>query len=335
MTIDEPFEYLTFGGTFGRTFSLWFDRFDFFTSIAGVVLIPFAVLNISVGLLAAIWIVEEEEIPDFHPKHIPTVIFIFGLQFAVYTLATIIGKGAIILGVARMYVGQQVTLMECLRDTWAKKMPLISVSLILGFMMICGTAVLAVFVSLAASFPNPLTIFLAVMVGLIIVSGGGYTYVGLVLANPSIMIENFSGPVQGIKRSWELASGSRCYLLCTLFCLWFLNDMVSRLLHNIFVTGDIMDVVFSIAGLVVSVVPLLIYFPMHAILETVMYLNLRIGRESLNHQVLSGDLINDGTASRFRSDDAGMSGGSGTMTDYRHVPLMDEEDPMGVATELT
>lgn len=66
-----------------------------------------------------------------------------------------------------------------------------------------------------------------------------------------------------------------------------------------------------------------------------MYLNLRIGRESLNHQVLSGDLINDGTASRFRSDDAGMSGGSGNMTDYRHVPLMDEEDPMGVATELT
>lgn len=62
MTIDEPFEYLTFGGTFGRTFSLWFDRFDFFTSIAGVVLIPFAVLNISVGLLAAIWIVEEEEV---------------------------------------------------------------------------------------------------------------------------------------------------------------------------------------------------------------------------------------------------------------------------------
>ena len=59
MTIDEPFEYLTFGGTFRRTFGLWIERFDFFTSIAGIVLVPFAVLNISIGLLAAIWIIEE------------------------------------------------------------------------------------------------------------------------------------------------------------------------------------------------------------------------------------------------------------------------------------
>jgi hypothetical protein len=264
MTIDQPFEYLTFGGTFGRTFSLWIDRFDFFTSIAGIVLIPFAVLNISVGLLAAIWIVEEEEIPDFHPKHIPLVIFIFALQYVVYALTTVIGKGAIILAVARMYVGQQVTLMECLKDTWAKKMPLVSVALFVGLAMLLTAAALAVFVGIAAAYPNPFTIFLAIMAGIVSVSGGLYGFIGVVLANPTIMIENFSGPVQGIKRSWELATGSRCYLLCTLFCLWFLNDMVSRLLHNIFVTGDIMDVVFSFAGLVVSVVPLLLYFPLHA-----------------------------------------------------------------------
>jgi hypothetical protein len=78
------------------------------------------------------------------------------------------------------------------------------------------------------------------------------------------MIENFSSPMQGINRSWELTMGSRCYLMCTLFCLWFLNDLVSRLLHNIFVTGDIMDVFFSLAGIVVAVIPLLLYFPLHS-----------------------------------------------------------------------
>lgn len=73
-----------------------------------------------------------------------------------------------------------------------------------------------------------------------------------------------------------------------------------------------------------------------------MYLNLRIGRESLNHQVLSSDLMNEGSASRFRSDDGGMDGsigigGSGplNMTDYRHVPLVDKEDPtMMFGTEM-
>jgi hypothetical protein len=57
-----------------------------------------------------------------------------------------------------------------------------------------------------------------------------------------------------------------------------------------------------------------------------MYLNLRIGRESMNHQVLSGDLSNDGSVNlaRFRNDD--FSAPSTAMTDYRHVPLMDQED---------
>jgi hypothetical protein len=84
------------------------------------------------------------------------------------------------------------------------------------------------------------------------------------MTNPAIMVENISNPLQGIQRSWDLATGSRCYLLCTLFCLWFLNNMVSRLLHNMFVTGDVMDIMFSIAGIVVSVIPMLIFFPLHA-----------------------------------------------------------------------
>jgi len=60
-----------------------------------------------------------------------------------------------------------------------------------------------------------------------------------------------------------------------------------------------------------------------------MYLNLRIGRESMNHQVLSGDLMNDGPSSRFRHEGSNMaSPPSMNMTDYRHVPLMDQEDPV-------
>jgi hypothetical protein len=58
-----------------------------------------------------------------------------------------------------------------------------------------------------------------------------------------------------------------------------------------------------------------------------MYLNLRIGRESMNHQVLSGDLMADSaSASRFRNDDAASSGYSGPSMDYRHVPLMDFDE---------
>jgi hypothetical protein len=46
----------------------------------------------------------------------------------------------------------------------------------------------------------------------------------------------------------------------------------------------------------------------------------------MNHQVLSGDLTNDASpASRFRNDDAGAHE-TGQSMDYRHVPLVDQDD---------
>ena len=264
MPIDEPFEYLTFGGTFSRTFSLWMERAEFFSTIAGIVLVPFTVLFVTIALVAAIWIVEEDEIPDFHPKHIPLVTFIFGLQYLVYSLATIIGRGAISVGVARMYVGQPVTVMQCLKDAWAKKCTLIAVSAIMGSGMLIGVIVVSIFIGIAVASPNGLTIFLAVITSLAVIAAGFYWYVGIVLTNAAIMIENFSGPIQGMKRSWELVAGSRCYLICALFCLWLMNDLVSRLFHNLFVGGDVMDVFFSIVGILISVLPLVVYFPLHA-----------------------------------------------------------------------
>lgn len=68
-------------------------------------------------------------------------------------------------------------------------------------------------------------------------------------------------------------------------------------------------------------------------LETVMYLNLRVGRESMNHSVLSADLLRDASSSTrtFRQDEYAAAPAS--MIDYRHVPLMDQEEPL-VGSEM-
>ena len=64
-----------------------------------------------------------------------------------------------------------------------------------------------------------------------------------------------------------------------------------------------------------------------------MYLNLRIGRESMNHAVLSADLLRDASSAPrvFRQDD--YSAGSSAMVDYRHLPLMDQDEPL-VGSEM-
>lgn len=330
MSIDEPFEYLTFGGTFGRTFGLMIDRFDLFMAISTVVFIPFVVLYLTSIIFAASVIIREDEIPDFHPKHLAILIFVFAMQFLLYDVSSVVGQGAVTHAVAQIYIGQRPTWLNCLKKGWKKKWVLVCSSLIVHGSLMLSLIPMLIIISFTAFNPNGFTIALSVITGIAYLCGAIFGYLGVILTSPAIMVEGFTSPIKGIQRSWELATGSRCYLFCTLFCFWFLNQLIVRLLHNMFVSGNIMDAMFSIVGIVMSVVPVLIYFPLHSILETVLYLNLRIGRESMNHQVLSGDLMNDAApASRFRTDD---DPGAPTMSqesmvgDYRHVALMDDED---------
>merc|ERR1712224_772397 len=116
----------------------------------------------------------------------------------------------------------------------------------------------------------------------------------------------------------ELPTGSRCYVLSTMIGLFFGRWLFGLLLDNIFGdVGRIMDLLFT-----------LIYIPLQGITQTVLYLNLRIGRESMNQQVLMGDLMNNEPQSaRFRNDDPAAGGYVPTESlDYRHVPLIDEDE---------
>ena len=63
-------------------------------------------------------------------------------------------------------------------------------------------------------------------------------------------------------------------------------------------------------------------------MESVVYLNLRIGRESLNCSVLETDLSVEERAApniSFGSGGIGMTGGGAIGDDYRQVPLMDAD----------
>jgi hypothetical protein len=264
MSIDEPFEYLTFAGTFGRTFGLFFDRFDFFMSLSAIVLVPYAVLMGTSAIFIASLLIREDEVPDFHPTHIPLISMILIIQLTGFTLVTIIGRAAIIRGVALIYIGQRPTQMSCLKAAWGKKWTLLGSNVLIYGALFAGFLLPWIFVSVAVVSPNVGTIALAVITGVVFLAAGLYGYVGVIVTNPAIVVENFTSPLQGIQRSWELATGSRCYLLCTLFSLWFLKSLVARLLHNMFATGDILDVLFSVVGIVISVIPMLLFFPLHS-----------------------------------------------------------------------
>jgi hypothetical protein len=263
MTIDEPFEYLTFGGTFSRTFGLLIDRFDLFMGITGIVMIPYTILLVTLGIFIASVVIREEEVPEFHPTHLPTIILVVLVQMICYEFATVIGQGAISQAVSMLYVGQSPNWYQCVVAAWNKKWPLIGSSVLLYGGLFVAFIPTWIIIVLAVTIPNGFTIALAVLVGIAYVVMGQYVFIGLIMTSPAIMIEGHRSPIKGMTRSWELASGSRVYLLCTMFCLWFMGNLVSRLLNNMFVTGDIMDLMFSIVGVVVTVIPMILFFPLH------------------------------------------------------------------------
>lgn len=322
--IDDPFDYLTFGGTFGRSLEILFDRFDVFMAIAFIVMIPFSIIFITMIFFLISSIFNNSE-PD-----IVGLIFqflLYGIEIAIYGLVTVIGRGAITHAVTQIYIGQPLGWLQCLKVAWKRKCSLIGAALVVYgvFVVAVITAALGFFL-LLHKYVNNFTIILSVVFGIAFLGCATYLYTGVLLTNSTVMVENFSNPIKGMKRSWELSTGSRCYLLCTMLCLFMLFQLVTAFLHNLFGAGSFY-MVDSFIDLVIQLGSYVFYFPLHGIIETVLYLNLRIGRESMNHQVLSGDVMNDAPpASRFRNDDPTATEFSQESLDYRHVPLMDDDD---------
>jgi hypothetical protein len=192
MAIDEPFEYLSFGGTFSRTFSILIDRFEVFMALSVVVLVPTFVLNITVGLIILYWMIEEDEIPDFEPHHIPLVLMILFIQMVLYTLVTIIGRGAMIRAVGLMYIGQHPTWLDCLKVAWEKKWALLGTSAILCgvFLLACLAPLIFSLLAVGAADIKPLFIlfiFLASVTGIAFIFGGFYGGLGVLMTFPAIL----------------------------------------------------------------------------------------------------------------------------------------------------
>lgn len=320
--IDDPFDYLTFGGTFGRSLQILFDRFDVFMAIAFIVMIPLSIFHITYFMISSFYNPSEPDIVDSIFRFLLSVI-----EIAIYGLVTVIGRGAITHAVTQIYIGQPLGWLQCLKIAWKRKCSLIGAALVVYGALVVAVIIAALgFFLLLHKYVNSFTIILSVVFGIAFLGCATYLYTGVLLTNSTVMVENFSNPIKGMKRSWELSTGSRCYLLCTMLCLLMLVQLVSAFLQNLFGAGSFYTV-DSFFDLVIKVVSDVFYFPLHGIIETVLYLNLRIGRESMNHQVLSGDVMNDAPpASRFRNDDPTATEFSQESLDYRHVPLMDDDD---------
>lgn len=308
---NEIFEYLTFGATFRRALRLFRDQFGLFMKLSAVFAVPYLVLNITLAI-------DLNRFLDKEPEYFQIKNFVvYGVELLLYELAIVIGHGAISIAVAEIYTGRQPQWLPCLKQAWSKKFSLIGSSL-----MVAGSA-FAIYVLMIVSqlvvigngSKSLLRIMFSFAMAVLSMVLLFWWLTGLALTSPAIVIEKF-GPVRGMKRSWELSTSSKCYVwsVMTIFSIvMFFIGFLEGAIASAFMDAAIAQILNSLT--------VILFLPMRSILVTVLYLNLRVGKESMNQEVLLGDLVKDEIpSSSFQTDNAEES------IDYRHVPLIDEDE---------
>jgi hypothetical protein len=281
-TIANPFQYLTFGQTFSRTFGIFFDHLDTFLALSMVVLVPFAIVWITFGLFTISRLFSqmkawERDDPyggdSFQPHHLPLVGSILVVQGMAYAVMTQVGRGAMCRAVAELYLGQIPQWKSCLSDAWQRRGPLVGSAVLIAGGLLIGMIIpyISLAVALVGGGDSIWWMITVVLCGGYVV-GASYFYTGTLLVTPALMVEPLPAPgrtvcMEGLRRSWDLATGSRCYIGCTLFGLYFMNDLVRRLLHNMFFPGwgnMATEIFFSLVGLTVMVIPMFVFLPLYA-----------------------------------------------------------------------
>jgi hypothetical protein len=333
---DDPFRFLTFGGTFWRTFGIFLDHADIFLILSCLVVIPVIVIIGTLWIFVISVVVREIEaetarsnghghggghryaVQDqdssvysssdddfninnnnnnnnnynsnnddgsymgFYPHHIPMLATIVGLQLLTYAIVTILGRGAMCRAVAELYIGKSPDWKDCLMQVYkTRKGPLlgasVTVTLALGVPALLPVGLLTLAIVKES--------FGLVLMGTLLLLGHGlmafYAYASTVLVTPALVIEplpilgsNTIGGGRGggggclgvcfaaLQRSWDLSAGSRCYILCSLFSMFFVHELIRRLLHNMFASGDILD--FSFIGILMMMIPMILFLPLYA-----------------------------------------------------------------------
>lgn len=278
MFAAEVFTRLTVGQTFSRSFAIFLERWDLFLLVASVVYIPFFLFMVTYSSAlgeATVASIEKatngEYDPDYDPMEEAFNQMFVTLQGSMGKLAAestflnlvgILGTAAVAITVAEMYAERMPNAFESGKKGLSQYCDLFCA----GFLVQCAFAVLLVLaitvMFLCYSSQNSFLIFLGILVCIGVFMVIIFIAVAMMIVAPTIMVEKL-GPVQAVKRCWELAYNNRCYIFCTSYCLSLVNGFATSIWGGIFFGGNPMAQFTPFGALIMSL-PFLIFFPANA-----------------------------------------------------------------------
>lgn len=315
MFSSDPFQRLTAGGTFNRTFRIFMQRYDLFLIIAGIIFVPLALISITImrcfgtsmqTVLGAMeiqhsgddayasggnynnnsgdnaypsdgvynnnngdpYVYSNYDGTDPMAAALLSNMRTFGCQFVLEYVALLIlgiaGKAAIAYAVAELYAGRDPSWLDCLKKGFSRWCDVFGAAMLVGL----GIALCNIFVEITIAVlaviggdNNGFMMFLILLVVIAWFVFIAYVMVSLMILAPVIMVEG-SGPINSIKRSWELSWNNRCYIFCTIFCFCMIYYVVQIILSAIVMTAGGPGAVLSVWGAFVIILPAFLYLPL-------------------------------------------------------------------------
>jgi len=208
----------------------------------------------------------------------------YGVVIGVVSLLVLsVQAAAIVDAMSKRYLGQPATLGGSLRAGLRASVRLILASIVafIAFLVIVVVGVIVVTV-VAAVLGNPLPAIIGVI--------GLFVLIFYVIASwmplPAVVTLEAKGPIDGVRRAWQLASGARWRILGLLMLMGILQGILGLLFAFVFLgtvvtEGALKTVLQEVANLAVNA----LWAPIQWGVFTLLYYDLRVRKEAFDLQL--------------------------------------------------
>ena len=260
-------------------FRLYRRHFSLIVGVALLVALPGLVWSLVTGIYklnsasyANLFVTTGSSTPTFNSQQLTNLLGLLALGFIGGFFLLPISVGAVYRAVTDVALGRPVSIGSVLRETLARYLPLL------------GLFGLVILIFLGWIIAESIGFVLLVLPGIAVFCAAIYLAVRWSLVVAAMMAEDI-GPIRGLRRSWNLVSGSWWRTFGILLIVGILQTIITYglfilfgVIAALFSTGDFQAALVQVGGTLLSAV----VSPITTIAITLLYFDLRVRKEGLD-----------------------------------------------------
>ena len=183
------------------------------------------------------------------------------MEYTIALILSVASKAGMSYAVAQMYLDRPPHWIACFRKGFSKFCDVFCAMFLVNVGLVVANVIFSMLMSLLLEGHNILLNLLVFVFYLAWAVVNIYVLVPLMLVVPIVVVEQ-KGPVEAVRRCWNMSWDHRCYIFCTVFCLtviYYLFIIIMALLMNSIGGPELAQ---SLFGTLLRMSATLVYLPL-------------------------------------------------------------------------